>query len=291
MRCVDLPRVRLCGTAVVRARSRPPRATLRPRVLACGREPGVGAMVDGHEQADERDAVREGARRIVAAADPPAEAPPATPRPRAPRSPRQRRDADRGCAILAVLTVAIVVLAVVAGGLLAERRLRQFLAPPTPTIVPTPDITSLGAGPVLGPPSIDVARIRRVLASYNSPATDEAQAFYDLGVARGIDPAYCLAFFIMESAAGTRGVARSTYSVGNIRALAGQPSFEGYRQYGSWREGIADWYRLIDEVYVKDFGFSTLDEIVPVYAPGHDSNDPALYILTVKRLVARWRGL
>lgn len=195
-----------------------------------------------------------------------------------------------GCLTLGILGTAIVVLALVFSVLTLERAADRLLNPPTPTLVPTPDIARLGAAPVVGPPSVDVALIRRVLQRYNSPAVDEAQAFYDLGVARGIDPAYCLAFFIIESSAGTQGVARTTYSVGNIRALSGQPSFEGYRRYENWREGIADWYRLIDELYVRELGLTTIDMIVPVYAPGEDSNDPQAYILTVKRLVAGWRG-
>lgn len=180
-------------------------------------------------------------------------------------------------------------LALLIGVLLAERAVQRLIYPPTATPEPTPDITPLGPGYVQGPPSVDVALIRRVLQSYNSPAVDEAQTFYDFGVARGIDPAWCLAFFIMESGAGTQGVARTTYSVGNIRALPGQPEFEGYRRYENWREGIADWYRLIDEVYIRDRGETTIDEIVPVYAPSHE-NDVDAYIRTVKRLVARWRG-
>ena len=212
----------------------------------------------------------------------------ATPRPKAPR-PAPLFDRRTGPIFAGLVLVALVLL-LLAGGLLVEREVNQLLNPPTATIEPTPDITPLGPGYVQGPPSIDVALIRRVLLSYNSPAADEAQAFYDLGVARGIDPAFCLAFFIVESSAGTQGVARTTYSVGNIRALAGQPSFEGYRQYTSWREGIADWYRLIDEVYIRERGETTLDEIIPVYAPSFDSNDPDAYIRTVKRLVARWRG-
>jgi hypothetical protein len=195
----------------------------------------------------------------------------------------------RGCAVLGVFGVAIVVLSLIFSVLTLERAAKRLLTPPTPTIVPTPDIARLGAASVVGAPSIDVALIRRVLLRYNSPAVDEAQTFYDLGVARGIDPAYCLAFFIVESAAGTQGVARTTYSVGNIRALSGQPSFEGYRRYDTWRDGIADWYRLIDELYIHELGLSTVDAIVPVYAPSADSNDPAAYILTVKRLVAGWR--
>ncbi len=197
--------------------------------------------------------------------------------------------ARRGCAALGAFGVTIVVLSLIFSALTLERAAKWLLAPPTPTIVPTPDIARLGAASVVGAPSIDVALIRRVLQRYNSPAVTEAQAFYDLGVARGIDPAYCLAFFIVESAAGTQGVARTTYSVGNIRALSGQPSFEGYRRYDTWRDGIADWYRLIDELYIRELGLNTVDAIVPVYAPSADSNDPAAYILTVKRLVAGWR--
>jgi hypothetical protein len=195
-----------------------------------------------------------------------------------------------GCAAVAVLLVVIMVLAGFLGALRAERAVRQLFVPPTATIVPTPDIRPLGAGPVSGPPSITVDQIRRILTRYGSPALDDAQAFYDLGAARGIDPAYCVAFFIMESAAGTQGVARTTHSIGNLRALSGQPSFEGYRQYASWQEGIADWYRLIDEVYIRDLGLTTVDAIVPVYAPASDNNDPEAYIYTVKRLVAGWRG-
>ena len=195
-----------------------------------------------------------------------------------------------GCTILAILLVAIVVLGGFLGALRVERAVRLLMVPPTATIVPTPDIRPLGAGLVLGPPSITVDQIRRILTRYGSPAIVDAQAFYDLGAARGIDPAYCVAFFIMESAAGTQGVARTTHSIGNIRALSGQSSFEGYRQYASWQEGIADWYRLIDELYVRDLGLTTVDAIVPVYAPASDNNDPAAYIVTVKRLVAGWRG-
>ncbi|MFN8517648.1 MAG: glucosaminidase domain-containing protein [Thermomicrobiales bacterium] len=196
----------------------------------------------------------------------------------------------RTARIVGALAGVAFLLVIVIGVLVAERAVQQLIYPPTVTPIPTPDIAPLGPGYLQGPPSVDVPLIRRVLLSYNSPAADEAQAFYDYGVARGIDPAWCLAFFIMESAAGTQGVARTTYSIGNIRALPGQPEFEGYRQYANWREGIADWYRLIDEVYIRDRGETTIDAIVPVYAPAFDQNDPAAYIRTVKRLVARWRG-
>jgi hypothetical protein len=139
-------------------------------------------------------------------------------------------------------------------------------------------------------PTLDAAAIAHILRAYGSPAVDAAGAMYDLGVKYGIDPAYCLAFFIHESGAGTAGVARVTKSVGNIRATPGYHSYEGYRHYDTWEEGIEDWYHLIDQLYIKTWGLSTVDAIVPVYAPVSDGNDPDGYAATVKQLVAGWRA-
>ena len=91
--------------------------------------------------------------------------------------------------IFGVLSALAIFLALVAGLLLAERAVDRVLNPPTVTPEPTPDITPLGPGYLQGAPSVDVALIRRVLLAYHSPAADEAQTIYDLGVARGIDPA------------------------------------------------------------------------------------------------------
>jgi hypothetical protein len=143
---------------------------------------------------------------------------------------------------------------------------------------------------VVRPPSIDVATIQRVLRQAGSPAVDEAQAFYDLGERYGLDPAICLAFFIVESGAGTKGMATETRSVGNIRATPGYINHKGYRKYSTWREGVEDWYRLIGRLYVGEWGLLTVETIVPVYAPSGDGNDPAAYITTVRRLVSDWRA-
>lgn len=143
---------------------------------------------------------------------------------------------------------------------------------------------------VVRPPSIDVATIRRVLRQAGSPATDEAQAIYDLGERYGLDPAVCLAFFIVESGAGTKGMATETRSVGNIRATPGYANHKGYRKYATWREGVEDWYRLIGRLYVGEWSLLTVETIVPVYAPAGDGNDPAAYIATVRRLVGDWRA-
>ena len=139
-------------------------------------------------------------------------------------------------------------------------------------------------------PTVDAATIARILQAYGSPAVGSAGTMYALGVKYGIDPAYCLAFFIHESTAGTAGVARVTKSVGNIRATPGYRNYEGYRHYESWEEGIEDWYHLIDELYIKSWGLTTVDAIIPVYAPVSDGNNPEGYAATVKKLVTSWRA-
>ncbi len=93
-----------------------------------------------------------------------------------------------------------------------------------------------------------------------------------------------------ESGCGTRGVARFTHSLGNIRWTEGYDNYEGYRMYGSWQEGMEDWYKLITDLYINGWGLKTVDAIVPVYAPAGDGNNPPAYIASIKWLIDDWRG-
>jgi len=149
-----------------------------------------------------------------------------------------------------------------------------------------------GDGPfdVRHTPSVDTPTIRRVLQSYNSPAAGAAEALYRLGIEYGIDPAFCLAFFINESLAGTEGLARVTKAVGNVRAAPGDQQYRGFRKYVTWEQGIEAWYQLIRDHYIGERGLVTVDQIVPVYAPASDGNHTGEYITIVKRLVRGWRG-
>jgi hypothetical protein len=150
-------------------------------------------------------------------------------------------------------------------------------------------VAQTGGLSVVGPPSIGPEQIDEVLSSYGSPATGSGNAMYDLGVSYGIDPAFCLAFFIHESTAGTRGVATVTKSVGNIRTTTGYRDYQGYRKYDTWEEGIEDWYRLIKDLYIDGWKLTTVEQILPVYAPPQDNNDTNAYISSVVRLVESWR--
>src|SRR6266568_724818 len=116
---------------------------------------------------------------------------------------------------------------------------------------PLPPKKPLPTGPysVLGKPTLTVAFINAVLASYHSPAAGKGRALYNYGVQYGIDPAFALAFFLHESTMGTAGEARTTLSLGNLRCIPARPCIDqdrgGYTQMNSWEDGFLQWYKLI----------------------------------------------
>lgn len=162
---------------------------------------------------------------------------------------------------------------------------------PLPPKVP---IASNGPYSVLGKPTITADFINRVLASYNSPAAGKGQALYDLGVQYGIDPAFALAFFMHESTFGTQGEARITMSLGNLRCIPSHPCIDqdrgGYAQMSSWEDGFRAWYELIRNLYVAQWGLTTVDQIIPRYAPSADHNDEAVYIASLKHAIDTWHA-
>lgn len=142
---------------------------------------------------------------------------------------------------------------------------------------------------VTGSPTISADFINQVLDYYGSPAAGKGQALYDFGAQYDIDPVYALAFFMHESSFGTTGVARVTRSLGNIRVTPGYESYDGYRKYKTWEAGFEDWYKLIQKQYVQKWKLSTVDQIIPVYAPSADHNDVDAYIQSIKSAVDSWR--
>ena len=153
----------------------------------------------------------------------------------------------------------------------------------------------LGHLSVLGAPTITVEQIEAVLAEYNSPARGQGQVFYDLGVKYGINPAIALAFFIHESGAGSNPAwagrkpdGTYTHNVGNIICTEGWRCHGRFRDYDNWHAGIEDWYKLINELYIGEWKRTTVDDIIPRYAPAADNNNEGAYIQAVKDMVQRW---
>jgi hypothetical protein len=163
-----------------------------------------------------------------------------------------------------------------------------------PIAAKTPIPVHAGPYSVLGKPTISAAFINEVLAAYNSPAAGQGQAMYNLGVKYGIDPVYALAFFMHESLFGTTGEARVTFSLGNLRCIPTRPCIDqdrgGYAQMYSWQDGFEQWYKLIRNLYVAQWGRVTVDQIIPKYAPNSDGNNEAEYIATLKYEISTWRA-
>jgi len=177
------------------------------------------------------------------------------------------------------------------GGSLSAINTWQNSNGPISSLTPIP--THTGPYSVIGKPSITVNFINEVLASYNSPAAGKGQTLYDLGVKYGIDPSFALAFFMHESTFGTAGVARVTLSLSNMRCVPAYSCYNyngGYAQFSSWEQGFEAWYKLIRNLYVAQFGFSTIDQIIPTYAPTSDHNNEAEYIASLKHAIDTWRA-
>lgn len=143
---------------------------------------------------------------------------------------------------------------------------------------------------VLGKPTLTVAFMNQVLAAYGSPAAGKAQKLYDLGVQYGIDPAFALAFFLHESSFGKAGEARSSLSLGNLRCIPNFKCQDGYAWFNTWEDGFEAWYKLIRNLYVAYWGLTTVDMIIPKYAPTSDNNNEAAYIASVKHSLDVWHS-
>ncbi len=198
--------------------------------------------------------------------------------------------------------VAVISVLIIAWWVLSDRTVQSYWrgqlaggeARPAARNLPPANVPP-GEHTVVGPPTIDAAFVERVLKKYNSPAAGTGPVWIALGEKYGIDPAYALAFFIHESTAGTapgwagwKPDGSSTHNVGNIICAGYATCFNRFRDYPSWEAGIEDWYRLIANEYVQGRGTTTVEQIIPIYAPAYE-NDVAGYIDTVVGLVADWR--
>lgn len=145
-----------------------------------------------------------------------------------------------------------------------------------------------------GPPTITAVFIDQTLAQAGSPAAGTGAALYSLGVQYGIDPVYALAFFHHESSFGATGEATVTHSLGNERCIADRPCIDqkagGYALMRSWLDGYDHWYSLILNLYINQWHLTTVEQIIPKYAPASDGNDVQRYITAVEQDVVQWRA-
>ena len=157
-----------------------------------------------------------------------------------------------------------------------------------------------GSYNVVGKPTITANFINRVLSVSGSPVAGAGQTLYALGVEYEIDPAFALAFFQHESSFGKFGEATTTLSLGNLRCIpnvacvntAGkpcQPKQSCYALFSTWEAGFKAWYALIRDLYVNQWHLTTIEQIIPTYAPTADHNDEVAYIGSVEHAIDLWR--
>ncbi|HVB20573.1 MAG TPA: glucosaminidase domain-containing protein [Ktedonobacteraceae bacterium] len=191
------------------------------------------------------------------------------------------------------LLTALFLIVMLAAILLAYRASAFHITPLTSeaaNAAPALVANASGCYCVTGKPTVSATFINQVLAFYHSPARGLGATIYALGVKYGINPVYALAFFMHESRFGTLGVARSTLSPGNLRCAPGFPCINGYRAYSSWAQGFAGWYSLIRNLYVNQWHKTTIEQIIPTYAPAGDGNNPATYMTAVENAVSSWQA-
>jgi N-acetyl-anhydromuramyl-L-alanine amidase AmpD len=146
-------------------------------------------------------------------------------------------------------------------------------------------------------PRLSRASFRRILEEAGSPAAPEAEPSYDAVVREGVDPLFLLAVFRHESGFGKLGICAKydTRSPGNTRSSSTgvgeviQTERGPFVKYPSWVEGFRDAaHRLVDPRYpYVQRGATTVQEIIPIWAPRSDGNDPEAYIRSVLDFMQR----
>lgn len=121
-------------------------------------------------------------------------------------------------------------------------------------------------------PRISKERFTQLLKSKGSPATPEASMVYDLLILGGVEPAFALAQYRVESQYGTAGFAAETGSWGNMLhdrnlTLLGSGTqtevVDGrtyvYATYDTFADAIQDYIRYLDW-YRDEYGLDTIYE-------------------------------
>lgn len=141
-----------------------------------------------------------------------------------------------------------------------------------------------------------------------TPAAGTGQFWVDACQTEGIDNAYALGMFAVESNygrasnwAGWKADGTTTHNVGNIICSQGFPCVGRFSDYPDWQTGIDRHLRLLrcyrdaggpgcDGLWVGGEKLGDIRTAINRWAPAEDNNDPSSYANTVERLTREWRG-
>jgi hypothetical protein len=121
-------------------------------------------------------------------------------------------------------------------------------------------------------PRITFTKFESLLASKNSPATDEAAMIWEILLINNVDPSFALAHFRVESQYGTSGFAIETGSWGNmlydpsLTTHSGTPQKEVvgghtyvYATYDNYGDAVTDYCNYL-AWYRDEYGLDTIYE-------------------------------
>jgi hypothetical protein len=150
---------------------------------------------------------------------------------------------------------------------------------------------------ILGPADLSRAAFMRILRDAQSPALTEAGALYDALIAAGVRLAPFLAFFRQESRFGLAGIAAQyqTHNPGNVRTpeqasaatIVNTPRGQ-FATYSDWTTGTRDWAARMRGPKYGGRGLRTVRQVLPIYAPATDGNDPQAYATAVLTIIEQW---
>jgi hypothetical protein len=145
---------------------------------------------------------------------------------------------------------------------------------------------------LIGPSDMSFSAFAATLRMNGSPAAAEASTMYLVLTSLDVRPAPFLAFFRHESRLGTTGICKdyNLRNPGNVRTpeRLSAPVVEQvetprgqFVRYKTWYDGTADWaYRMTGPKYAGR-GLTTVRQVLPIYAPARDDNDPEAYARAV----------
>jgi len=148
-----------------------------------------------------------------------------------------------------------------------------------------------------GKPSISASTINRILAK--TPIAGRGKLIFQMAQKYNVDPAFALGFWRQESEFCSRGLGRKNNNPGNIKVVKISRDKKGnvkkrieFGKFESIEQGIEAWFKLIarDKNYYRGERY-TLEEIVRVYAPRADKNNPETYIANVMEAVKKYKAM
>lgn len=138
-------------------------------------------------------------------------------------------------------------------------------------------------------------KIEKILADRGSPLAGKniGEFIVQMEAKYGVPAAQFMAQATMESGLGKEGYTQGEHhNIGNLRPGSSWdgPTVSGssgsFRSYGSWEEGIEDYFKLLSGPL---YSGKSLQEQIYTYAPPVE-NDSSHYLDTVKQLISGWTG-